>query len=426
MTKKYKILWFTNIPIPVARPGVKKEVTGSGGWLSTLATMFQREKREDYELGVCCVYPGYSNETFTEDGITYFCRKQKKYLPGAFENHWTDRPLLRIAQDVIEQWKPDLVHIHGTERFYIELVPFLQSHGIPVLVSWQGIMGACARWGNFFGTISLKAFFSQNRFFDFVLGRSLLNGFFQGQRQAKRELWYGKMITHFLGRTDFDRYWSIRLNRKAKYSHVGEILRDCFYSSAPWSPEHCHRHHIVVTAACHPRKGLECLWRAAEILWEEFPDIQINFIGNLSPNNPFGKYFIKKMNRGHCAYHLHGSCTAEQVLQHIKEAHVFVLPSLIENSPNSLGEAQLIGMPVVASDVGGISSMVESGKNGFLFPQNDSEQLAGRIREFFLSDELACAFGNAARQTALRRHDKKRIIQDLFSAYDRELKGNPL
>ena len=49
------------------------------------------------------------------------------------------------------------------------------------------------------------------------------------------------------------------------------------------------------------------------------------------------------------------------------EADVFLLPSQSENSPNSLGEAMLLGLPCVASNAGGIPDMLADGQEGLLY-----------------------------------------------------------
>ena len=57
----------------------------------------------------------------------------------------------------------------------------------------------------------------------------------------------------------------------------------------------------------------------------------------------------------------------------------YVHPSYIDNSPNSVCEAQVLGVPVVATDVGGVPSIVENGKTGWLVPANDPVATASRL-----------------------------------------------
>ena len=90
-------------------------------------------------------------------------------------------------------------------------------------------------------------------------------------------------------------------------------------------------------------------------------------------------------------------------------AHVFVISSYIENSPNSLCEAMQVGLPCVATYAGGIPSLVRNGSTGLLFPPGDAPLLAEAIARLFREDHLACRMGRAARIEASERHARKRF-----------------
>lgn len=71
--------------------------------------------------------------------------------------------------------------------------------------------------------------------------------------------------------------------------------------------------------------------------------------------------------------------------QHLKQAIVFVLPSLSEGTPRAIIEAMSFGLPIVATNVGGIPEIVHDGVNGFLVPPRNEKVLAEAI-EKALSD----------------------------------------
>ena len=71
------------------------------------------------------------------------------------------------------------------------------------------------------------------------------------------------------------------------------------------------------------------------------------------------------------------------------QSHVFVCPSFIENSPNSVGEAQLLGIPCIASFVGGVSDMVVDGETGLLYRFEEVEMLAAAVCRIFTDDKFA-------------------------------------
>ena len=103
------------------------------------------------------------------------------------------------------------------------------------------------------------------------------------------------------------------------------------------------------------------------------------------------------------------------------QSNVFVLPSTIENSPNSLGEAMLLGVPCVAADVGGVSTMLRPGE-GYVYPSTAPYMLAHYIMEVFRMEERAEEMGALARQHALKTHAPEENLNRLLEIY-REIAG---
>lgn len=100
------------------------------------------------------------------------------------------------------------------------------------------------------------------------------------------------------------------------------------------------------------------------------------------------------------------------------DADVFVLPSYCENSPNSLGEAMLLGMPCVAARAGGIPDMLHEGE-GVLYPlPGDAGALANAL--FAVLDDTAAAaeMGRTARRRALATHDPDANAAALLRIYE--------
>ena len=97
-------------------------------------------------------------------------------------------------------------------------------------------------------------------------------------------------------------------------------------------------------------------------------------------------------------------------------AHVYVMPSAIENSPNSLCEAQILGVPTVASYCGGIPSLVEDGKTGYIYRYEEIEILAQTIVRLFAQKDIAELSYNE-RQIALARHNRQVNANRLVEIY---------
>ena len=128
---------------------------------------------------------------------------------------------------------------------------------------------------------------------------------------------------------------------------------------------------------------------------------------------------------GHCPVAVsglsgvHRAHIAAAMRQAYLEADVFLLPSGCENSPNSLGEAMLLGLPCVASAVGGIPSMLANGTEGLLYGDAlDADALARAVLQVLHSPDGGAAMGRAARARALQTHDAARNAADLLHIYE--------
>ena len=97
-----------------------------------------------------------------------------------------------------------------------------------------------------------------------------------------------------------------------------------------------------------------------------------------------------------------GPLSPEELVDEYRRASVFVLPSGQETSPMAISEAMAAGVPVVATRVGGVPSLVEEGRTGSIVEPGDVAALAERVVEVLGDRERASALGAAARQRAER------------------------
>jgi glycosyltransferase involved in cell wall biosynthesis len=119
---------------------------------------------------------------------------------------------------------------------------------------------------------------------------------------------------------------------------------------------------------------------------------------------------------------LPGPINEDELVAGLLQANVFVIASLLENSPNSLCEAQLVGLPCVASYVGGIPSLVQDEETGLLFPSGDAAVLATCIQDIFVNDDMAMKLGASAKSMALERNDPTTIVEKVIQAYQTVIK----
>jgi glycosyltransferase involved in cell wall biosynthesis len=327
---------------------------------------------------------------------------------------------LQECQRLVNEWKPDLIHIHGTESAY----GLLTARGLvkcPAIISLQGLLGPCSEWYHYFGNSSLMDIIRMHRWLEVPAMRGHWMGFLQIRKKARLE---GEIIAgnrFFMGRTKWDQAHLQALNPSAHYFHEGRLLRDDFWGNI-WDIKRIVRHRIIVTSSGHPRKGTELVLDAVKLLKPRYPDIQVCIAGRISRRSGYGRYITRRISEMEGAAVELGSLDAAELTSSLLTSHVFVSPSFIENSPNALSEAQLLGMPVIATYTGGTPSLIEEMSTGLFFPTGDVPMLAERIRNIFEDDELAVRLGSRARSVARQRHDPDSIVREILSIYDDVLK----
>jgi glycosyltransferase involved in cell wall biosynthesis len=118
-----------------------------------------------------------------------------------------------------------------------------------------------------------------------------------------------------------------------------------------------------------------------------------------------------------------GPRSPKEVLEEYRDASLFVLPSGQETSPLSIGEAMAVGLPVVATDVGGVAQLVEEGVTGHVVPVGAIDALADRITSVLGDPARARVFGEAARARAERDFRPVVAAGRLRTVYERAIEG---
>lgn len=105
----------------------------------------------------------------------------------------------------------------------------------------------------------------------------------------------------------------------------------------------------------------------------------------------------------------------------LRELDCFVLPSLAEGVSNTILEAMASGLPIIATNVGGNSELIESGCNGQLVPVSDFETMAQSIVGYARNRDQARSAGRAGRAAVENRYSLAAMVQQYQCLYDRSL-----
>jgi glycosyltransferase involved in cell wall biosynthesis len=115
---------------------------------------------------------------------------------------------------------------------------------------------------------------------------------------------------------------------------------------------------------------------------------------------------------------LMGKCG--NVMELLSKADIFCLFSRWEGLPISVIEAMLCGLPVVASDVGGIPELVEHGKNGYLVPGFNEDLAADYLQKLIQDPDKRRYFGNYARTAAIDKFTATNMVSEYRLIYERD------
>jgi glycosyltransferase involved in cell wall biosynthesis len=210
---------------------------------------------------------------------------------------------------------------------------------------------------------------------------------------------------------------------------MNETLREEFYTDT-WNIDRIERNSIFVSQGNYPIKGLHYLIEVLPDIVAEYEDTVVYVAGDVITNNDsikdkikisgYGKYILKMIKKSHLENHVKfvGRLEADKMCARFLKTHVFVCPSAIENSPNSVGEAMILGVPVVSSDVGGVHNLLDNKKDGILYPKNKTQELKKAILRIFDDDKLAMSFSSNARAHALKTHDPETNYKRLLEIYN--------
>ena len=227
---------------------------------------------------------------------------------------------------------------------------------------------------------------------------------------------------NIIGRTAWDRNCVKRLNPNCRYFYCSETLRKPFYEGK-WDIRKIERNSIYISQANYSIKGFHVFLKAFKEVIRTVPDAHVYVAGDrsfLQTGDAYGNYINKLIKRYKVKDNIKflGVLPAEKVKEKLLGVHLAVMPSLLENSPNSMGEAMLLGTPVVAADVGGIPSMAGSGEEALLYSAHSAKQLAECIRYIFINDRLALALSANGRRRAKKLYDRAANLGNLLKIYD--------
>lgn len=406
-----RILWCTH-----SMAGFKAETGGYNGcgWITSLLEEFKNIS--NVEIGVTFYYHEQA-KSITKDGVSYFPIYQHhigtlgkiKTFFGDY-SAWKNEEYHHLAKlkNVVDEFKPDIIHVWGTET---DMGLIALETDIPVIIHLQGLLNP------YYNSLLPPGFSRWNYIckdgYSPVKMMNNLGSLFYWKYKAEREKRVFSACKNYFGRTGWDKLICHLYSPQSNYYYCSEILRNEFYTEECWTKPLDSVFRIVSTISPPLYKGMDMVLKTAQILKESGKlEFEWYIIGIEH------SYYVEKkigIKANDVNVKFLGVKCASEIKQIELNSSMYFHPSYIDNSPNSVCEAQILGLPVIAVNAGGVSSLIEDG-NGLLIPSNEPHVAAELIIRV-LTDQLY--INNTSIESIRNRHSKDSVIKDLLTTYNR-------
>ena len=302
---------------------------------------------------------------------------------------------LNIYERVIKE--SDLVHAHGH--------PYLSSYiACRLAMKWKKpfILTQHNTFIDFESWLNCL-----ERVNDLILGRKVLKASNKVITVSKRTMEYvlklgaNKFETLLLYNVvDTDRFYP--MNKQESRSRL-DLPNNCFV--------------VLTVRRLVYKNALDTLIDAASSIVPNNPDILFVIVGT-GPDARFIKEYTKKLGI-EANVIFTGGIPDEYLPHYYGSADVFVLPSRSgEGFPLTVLESMAAGLPVIATNTGGIPEVVQNTVNGFLVPPKRPNALADAISKLFSSRGKTRKMGSEARRIVKEKFTWKKTVQQLKGVYD--------
>ena len=405
-----KILVIAGFVIPRAAALVGEKEVPFGGWITSLLDGLS--KIEGVELALVMKSNQKKLIIKKEGLINYY------YLPEHSNN------LDVYVSDcikVLSTFKPDILHAEGAEAYITNR--FFSNFIGKKVISIKGVFKNVQE--NEYGDLKLNYLFSSFSFSKLVFGFTqfyIKNIKYNTRRRLEKKSY--ELSEFVIGRTIYDKAHALCFNRNLKYFHINESLRNSFYGKK-WNINNAEKFSIIIGNGNIARKGAHVVIRAIALLKKEFPDVKLYIVGSkaksLKDKLTYKGYLNKIIEKNKLDSHVSflGILDENQMVEKMIQSHVFILPSFVENSSNTLGEAMIMGMPSIVSYSGGVSSLAQDETEALFYRPSDIAMLAHQIRRIFNNEVNISNLTSNAIKKANILYDRKVNSEKLIWTYNK-------
>jgi glycosyltransferase involved in cell wall biosynthesis len=317
------------------------------------------------------------------------------------------------ASQAISDFMPDIIQIFGSEN---PLGLILNKHRIPGIMHIQGYLQVVQeKW---FKGISKWEQYRYANIKDLLLRQGSYYEYCDFRKKAEREAVILKNCRHFIGRTNFDKQLLSLFSPGSSYFHCEEFIRQIFFDNK-WNASLNNEVTCISILKGTSYKGIDVLVETLLIL-KKHPVSTFKFkICGVSQDEEIVKIIKRKYKNEISNLNIEflGKLNAVEMVEQLCSSNFYIHPSYIENSPNSVCEAMALGMPVISTNVGGISSLITDRSDGLLVQEGEPYSMSAAIINLINNYEYAKLLGENARNRAIKRHNPETIVKCLLDIY---------
>lgn len=412
-----KVLWCTH-----SLAGYRKDRNGynGSGWITSLS----EEVKKNCSIEIAIVFFETSErKPSVIDDIKYYPilhRKLKinekvKFALGNLTS-WSrvENEELEFVKKVVDDYRPDVIHVWGTET---NMGLITKYTSIPVIIHLQGLMEPYLN-SLLPPSYSYKDFLLQSGNSPKAIFRNFLT-YRSWQYKADREFRIMSQCKNYFGRTHWDKSYCDLYSHDVTYLYCSEMLRPEFYLAKKWSNKNKENSIFTIISTISPP-----LYKGADLILKTASCLKKSGIANfkwliIGTNDIRSIERHTSINAADVNVQVIGVKRANQIVELQQISDIYFHPSYIDNSPNSVCEAQLLGLPVIATNAGGVSSLIENAKTGFLVPTNEPHVAASIIKDIYLGMIDTSIISKQAIEAASIRHNKNQIIDSIINGYNK-------
>ncbi|QQS35541.1 MAG: glycosyltransferase family 4 protein [Ignavibacteriales bacterium] len=396
-----KVVWLCYYSLHYLKEDIDTQIESSffhpATWMHYLDSEIQ--SRQGIDLHLITISPAVDKDyVIRKNNVTYYIIKNSikrfaQHLPlhifqsayHFFEPYVINTFLKHKVMKIIDEIKPDVVNLHGTEG---EFGTILNDIKFPSVIWVQGLMTQVVK-------------IDKNLKYKFRLKseEELL-------KQQKNFITIAGSMENLI--SDY--------NPGANYFNLFHPNSEQVFEIKKLNPE--KNADIVFVGQIVKRKGVSDFVEVVKILKKDFPSIKAKIIGY--GGGIYKQVILEKIKSCGLSENINfvGFLPDyEDVLMEVKKSRLFVLPTMVDTGPRSVAESMTIGVPVVSYNIGGLPSMINDKVSGRLVEPGNVVMLSEVISELLSNPEKLNQYAGEAYKFAEKSFRASKVVDELLRIY---------